>query len=184
MCAHKFCWMTKSMLNEIIHNSSCSGTFTRGYMDPRVTHEGVLWGNVSRHALFRIPSAGAHTGKGLVTVTSWPWPMPVCSDMYHRVAHLEENELSYSTCSFASTATTHTYKHTLPIILKVLHHCSTMFPLSRWAERTKGHVLLTICEHTLNRFPLIAFIYLRQSWLSVFAVLQKHRELHSASLAV
>lgn len=156
---------------------------TRGQLDSRVTHEGPVWGNVSGRALSRIPSVGAHTGEGSVTVTSWPWLTPVLSGMYHPAARQEENNLSNGTSGLAPLPQ-HTHAHTrmLPIIPRVLHSCSTVFPLSRWAGRTKGHILLTIWKYTLSKFSFIAFIYLRQSSLNMFAIFQKYLELHSASV--
>lgn len=127
---------------------------TRGHLISRVTHKGTVWGNVYRHSLSRIPSIGAHTGEGPVTVTSWPWPTPVCSSMYHPAAHQGENDLSNG------LTPTHTCTCTLPIIPGVLHWYSTLFPLSRWAKRTKEHALLTIWECTLNKFPFIAVLFI------------------------
>ena len=153
-----------------------SGTFslllTRGHLHSRVTHEGMVWGNVSRHVLSRIPSVTAHRWRAS---DSYPVTLANACLLWY---------VSSGRSSGREQTHTHTYTHMLPIIPKVLHWRSTVFPLSRWAGRTKGHVLLTIWEYTLNKFPFIAFICLSQIWLSMLAALQKHLELHSTSLAV
>lgn len=72
-----------------------------------------------------LPSVSPRTGEGPVTVTSWPWPTPVCHGTYHPAAHQEENSLSDGMKQPCST-TPPTHTHMLPIIPRVLHCCSSV----------------------------------------------------------
>lgn len=92
-----FVWWPKSVRNEVTHNS------LRDFLPS--AHQGALalqsnsWGNGVRNMCLDMFFLGSplslHAGEGPVTVTSWPWPKPVCSGMYHPAAHLEENKLTH-----------------------------------------------------------------------------------------
>lgn len=153
MCVHKFCLMTKAtLLSPITHLAQ--GLFfpllTRGHLDSRVTHEGTMRRKMSLDVLFLGSPLSACTHRWRACDSYLVTLADACLLWY---ASPRGSFGKRTICPTARAASlhcqnTHTYTHTLPIIPGVLHWRSTVFPLSRWAGRTKGHVLLTIWEWT------------------------------------
>ncbi len=139
--------------------------------------ENVMWRTLSR-----IPSVSARTGEGSVTVTSWPWLKSVWSGMYHPATHQEDKGLSSGTSSLAPLQHTHMNTH---VNMHSTYHslCDTLVWHSNEQMGMKDKRLYFAGRVHIKQFPFIAFVYLRQSWLSILVVLQKHLELQSASVA-
>lgn len=107
-------WQRKCLFYSCWQTCSCSqgGTWTSGDLMRKQCQKKCF------HMLF------LESGEGPVTVTSWPWLMPVCSGMYHLATRQEENNLSSGLASLPQH--TRTQSHTLPIIPRVLHRCVTV----------------------------------------------------------
>lgn len=131
--------MTKALLKSNPAQGRFSVLLTRGQLHPRVSAGGVVRGErAATHVAFpcedQLMSLVDACLLWYVTLVKKRKICPVCKNGCSATKFMHIN-------------------HTLPIIGKMFHGCTVVFPLPMWARRRKGH--------TPNNFPIaVVMVYL------------------------